>query len=257
MIPVTIDHCAMPVTTTKLRTMVRVRTNMARVFTCNLCQKIFTPKRTDRITYCSRGCAFAHKTQLSEMKRQELKQRNKRSCLQCAKPLDYPGARRYCSKACAYAYRYQIDYVQKKQEKHRCKECKRLFSPKFGNKHRIFCSDVCCKKYSKRQGKQVRRDRERSSRYEVTEFEKVNRLRVYERDKWMCRICGEPVNRKQKAPDPRAPTLDHIVPLAAGGAHAYSNVQCAHFICNSRKGARPQGASQSLGKGGKDRRGQS
>lgn len=30
-------------------------------------------------------------------------------------------------------------------------------------------------------------------------------------------------------------TLDHIIPLAAGGAHTYANVQLAHFLCNSRK----------------------
>ena len=38
-------------------------------------------------------------------------------------------------------------------------------------------------------------------------------------------------------PHPHSATLDHIVPLAAGGAHSYANVQCAHFICNSVKGA--------------------
>lgn len=39
-------------------------------------------------------------------------------------------------------------------------------------------------------------------------------------------------------PDRLAPTLDHIIPLAAGGTHEPSNCQCAHFSCNSAKGAR-------------------
>ena len=33
-------------------------------------------------------------------------------------------------------------------------------------------------------------------------------------------------------------TLDHVIPLAKGGAHARANVRCAHLICNLRKGDR-------------------
>jgi 5-methylcytosine-specific restriction endonuclease McrA len=32
--------------------------------------------------------------------------------------------------------------------------------------------------------------------------------------------------------------MDHIVPFAAGGTHEPANVQLAHRVCNSRKGAR-------------------
>jgi 5-methylcytosine-specific restriction endonuclease McrA len=34
-----------------------------------------------------------------------------------------------------------------------------------------------------------------------------------------------------------APELDHIVPLACGGAHTYQNTQCTCRECNGRKGA--------------------
>jgi 5-methylcytosine-specific restriction endonuclease McrA len=39
-------------------------------------------------------------------------------------------------------------------------------------------------------------------------------------------------------PHRRAPTVDHIVPLANGGHDVRVNVQLAHFGCNSRKSAR-------------------
>jgi 5-methylcytosine-specific restriction endonuclease McrA len=65
--------------------------------------------------------------------------------------------------------------------------------------------------------------------------EPIYRRRVYERDGWRCGICHLPVKQDKVVPHPLAPTLDHIVPLAAGGAHSYANVQCAHFICNSLK----------------------
>ena len=58
---------------------------------------------------------------------------------------------------------------------------------------------------------------------------------IYERDGWTCRICGDPVNRDAKVPELDAPTIDHVVPLARGGAHAPENWQTAHFYCNSDK----------------------
>jgi 5-methylcytosine-specific restriction endonuclease McrA len=39
-------------------------------------------------------------------------------------------------------------------------------------------------------------------------------------------------------PAPDAPVIDHLVPLAAGGAHHEGNWQTAHFYCNTAKGAR-------------------
>lgn len=65
--------------------------------------------------------------------------------------------------------------------------------------------------------------------------ESVNRRVVFERDSYICQLCGEPTQGKY--PDPRSPTIDHIVPLVKGGAHSYANTQCAHYGCNARKGA--------------------
>jgi 5-methylcytosine-specific restriction endonuclease McrA len=43
------------------------------------------------------------------------------------------------------------------------------------------------------------------------------------------------VKRDKVVPHPKAPVLDHILPLAQGGTHEPTNVQCAHFMCNSIK----------------------
>lgn len=90
-----------------------------------------------------------------------------------------------------------------------------------------FCSPEC----SKRADRQTRRDRRRAAQGP----ERVFRWKVFERDDWICRLCLKPVKRDAVVPHPKAPTVDHILPLALGGAHVYENVQCAHFICNSRK----------------------
>ena len=58
--------------------------------------------------------------------------------------------------------------------------------------------------------------------------ERIERQRVYNRDKGICGICRRRVSVKQFS-------IDHIIPLARGGHHRYTNVQIAHPICNSRK----------------------
>lgn len=58
------------------------------------------------------------------------------------------------------------------------------------------------------------------------------------RDRFICRLCGKRVAMKQVVPHPKAPTVDHIVPVSEGGDDTRANVQLAHFVCNSVKGAR-------------------
>ena len=68
--------------------------------------------------------------------------------------------------------------------------------------------------------------------------ENVNRRHVFERDGWRCQLCRRMVDRSKSVPHPKAPTLDHIIPLAQGGTHEPKNVQLACFLCNSIKGDR-------------------
>lgn len=64
----------------------------------------------------------------------------------------------------------------------------------------------------------------------------IDRFEVFERDGWQCGLCGEPVDKYRRFPDPFAATLDHVIPLCLGGEHTYENVQCSHSYCNSLKG---------------------
>lgn len=61
---------------------------------------------------------------------------------------------------------------------------------------------------------------------------------VYRRDRGVCGIChgNVPANFRFAATRADTPTIDHIVPISAGGTHTYANVQLAHHGCNSRKG---------------------
>lgn len=78
-----------------------------------------------------------------------------------------------------------------------------------------------------------RRSANRRAKQNGALYEVIVPARVFERDGHRCQLC----NRATRGtfPDPRSPTVDHIVPLAAGGAHLYTNVQCACFECNWQK----------------------
>lgn len=52
----------------------------------------------------------------------------------------------------------------------------------------------------------------------------------------ICGICGKPVDKSLKYPDPWSPTVDHIIPVSRGGhPTSMSNLQLAHFRCNRLK----------------------
>jgi 5-methylcytosine-specific restriction endonuclease McrA len=79
--------------------------------------------------------------------------------------------------------------------------------------------------------------RQRIAKYGV-EAERVIKRKVYERDDWRCGICHMPVDRSLVYPHRMSASLDHVVPISQGGGHTYANTQCAHWICNVKKGNR-------------------
>ncbi len=66
---------------------------------------------------------------------------------------------------------------------------------------------------------------------------------AYERNKKIilrtqevCGICGYPVDKSLKYPDPMSATIDHIIPINKGGHPSdIDNMQLAHFACNRQK----------------------
>lgn len=55
----------------------------------------------------------------------------------------------------------------------------------------------------------------------------------------ICALCGQPVDKSLKYPDPWSPVIDHIVPVSKGGHPSDpSNLQLAHAYCNRLKGSK-------------------
>ena len=98
------------------------------------------------------------------------------------------------------------------------------------------CSDACSERTpvaveAKRASNKARKARKRAATVEC-----VSPLRVFERDGWRCHLCGSlTLKAKRGTYHPKAPELDHIVPLSKGGPHSYANTACAHRSCNAAK----------------------
>lgn len=111
-----------------------------------------------------------------------------------------------------------------------CRVCGEVFVSRYMH---ITCSTECQDTYERdlrHEASHRRRAREREAYRE-----RVVRRKVYERDGYRCHICGKATKRNARVPDHKAPTLDHIIPLNAGGTHEMANVATAHFLCNSLK----------------------
>ncbi len=77
--------------------------------------------------------------------------------------------------------------------------------------------------------------------------ESYKRNDIFERDNWVCAICGMKINRQLKGLHPRSKSIDHIVPLSKGGIDAPINVQAAHLRCNISKNAGDGGQLRLIG----------
>jgi 5-methylcytosine-specific restriction endonuclease McrA len=66
--------------------------------------------------------------------------------------------------------------------------------------------------------------------------EPYRRIEIFERDRWICQLCGDPVIQTLVHPDPGCASIDHILPISLGGDDTPDNVQLAHLSCNVAKG---------------------
>lgn len=61
----------------------------------------------------------------------------------------------------------------------------------------------------------------------------------------ICGICGKPVDKALKYPDPMSACIDHIIPVAKNGHPSdISNLQLAHWTCNRSKSDKLVGTAE-------------
>jgi hypothetical protein len=242
--------------------------------TCRACGKQFGSYR-GKNEYCSKSC---------KAKAQQEK-RVMTACRHCGWSFAGAVGQKYCSDGCRVAYyqahpRYQktcpvcreqfttndkaqtycsVDCIlaESRRAACTCRHCGKEFYPKRPSAT-TYCSRECsfADKASAmsvhRKGKSVwrfgesdARHHRRAKHYGVA-YERIKPMDVYERDGWQCQICGKAVSQGLRWPHPMCASLDHIMPLSVGGRHDEANVRLAHLRCNTRRGARADGAQLKL-----------
>ncbi len=62
---------------------------------------------------------------------------------------------------------------------------------------------------------------------------------IFERDNWICGICGQKINKRPKFPHQRSKSIDHVIAIFNGGCDSPDNLQASHLRCNIGKGINP------------------
>lgn len=133
--------------------------------------------------------------------------------------------RKYCSDACSqYCHVHRAKVVEISYRE--CRECGAPFTW-YAELSKDFCGQVC----SARAHHRDRRHRERMAGVGLSGS--ITLREVAERDGWRCHLCGKKVPDRPSAVNPLDPTIDHLIPLSAGGEHVPENVALAHRRCNS------------------------
>lgn len=81
----------------------------------------------------------------------------------------------------------------------------------------------------------VRRYRTRKLGNETIPYRDID---IFNRDGWICHLCGSPIDPTVSRRDRLGASIDHLVPVSKGGADRAENVAAAHLTCNQRRNNR-------------------
>ena len=160
-------------------------------------------------------------------------------CLWCDRPFRRGTGlgRKWCSNVCQNyglgraAITVEITYGN-------CIQCGDLFVRPERHAHHTTCSRRCSRRRHKYQRRHIKRVKNGGESFTLRE--------IAERDGWCCHICGKKVPDRDYAARDRDPTVDHLVPVSAGGSHTRANVALAHNRCNWERGDTPIAFQQRL-----------
>lgn len=146
-------------------------------------------------------------------------------CLNCGKKFHTTTKRprKYCGASCSREH-----FLSCQRTCETCRVCGVAVT-----KGRWYCDR--CREELRKKRRSIYKRKRRAVIKGSLDNEDIDVVKVYDRDAWICGICGRPVDPHKHYPDPLSVSLDHRKPLSKGGTHTYDNVQCSHLECNIRK----------------------
>jgi len=177
---------------------------------------------------------------------------------------------RFCSRKCGNAHRENRGRGRTRTRFPKCpvyfpecRRCSKVFTAR--TSARVFCDDECrrlfhypprpmftetcvCgetfttkqpdRKWCSRCSNDHGHHRKRARKHDV-EYEPINPMEIYERDRWVCHICTEGIRKVPGSHiDVDGWSLDHVIPMVHGGPHLKWNVAASHWGCNVKKADR-------------------
>jgi len=203
---------------------------------CKWCGKQFWPQAGRRLVCCSRECNYAlmaNRVRQRERADKLLKANEHvtwhiKRCDECGVSFATQCAVAVvCNDKCR---RHRASRIASASRVKRCCDCGVTY---WGSGHRR------CRRCQKNKTKEDRRQNRRryNSLRRAREsnngpHESFRPDEIFERDNWVCWLCGVRTTKDGGYPSDDYPTLDHVVPLSKGGTHTRRNVRCACHACN-------------------------
>lgn len=173
------------------------------------------PREGRRREWCSEACRHRHRYP-----------RRRATCAWCGIAFETARVnRRYCSSECGWRYRAAITAPSWRDGE--CVACGASYRTK--QPAQIYCGYEC--------REDGRRSRRRGRKFQ-RRVQKPVRQRVLARDSWTCYLCQRPIRRDLVWPHPLSASVDHVIPVSAGGSDDLSNLRATHWHCNAEKGDR-------------------
>jgi hypothetical protein len=168
------------------------------------------------------------------------------ACEGCGKSFAPRDRNRTCSSSCAAQRDRKVEQLRRDTNRltrsGACERCGQVWdrTGRPGGSAR-FCTEDCWALYRRERGLDARGHKHRAIKYGAV-YQYVNPIVVLDRDKWTCQLCGERTPKSKRGTShPKAPEIDHIVPISLGGPHSVDNLQCACRSCNASKNAKWRG----------------
>jgi predicted nucleic acid-binding Zn ribbon protein len=239
------------------------RSRRSYTYTCVICGIEYHPREKIYNKCCGKECSYEYVAlirKISGQQNQIIKALNApienlidtlkkiKHCPICN--IKFIGRSKTCSYKCKSIYEYE-SYVGLNPRK--CKWCDIIFKPlRYAGVYEWCCLEH--KKLYERKQKQINKKNNPNTKLHKGGVSKAKRIRVWERDGYICMLCNNPLRMDTintlgtNIPHALAPTVDHIIPVSMckknninrSEMNSESNLQSAHYICNSRKGNRVQ-----------------
>ena len=182
---------------------------------CKSCDTPFKRRPPTRGNdYCTRECGTRHVHKIRMASRPRVRRMSKVvTCSRCGE--QFLSKNRKVSCCCRDVSRRSI--VQ-------CKSCGTCF----------MALRASLRKYCTKCGERMQKGgfADRARRRGVKVDYSITPDSVFDRDGWKCQLCGKKVHKSKGDNDPDEATVDHKIPLSAGGEHVMGNLQCLCRWCN-------------------------